>query len=302
MADHITPTDNTPIIVTDATCDLPLTLMQEYDIRLLPIYIEFGADTYLGGTQMRLQEFIARMAQGDAHPTTRTFTPDEMVAFFNGLNAGKRPILAVLMSSKLSQTLQNAQIAAKRLAGTLDVTIHDSQTISGALGLQALTAARAARAGRSVPEILSLLAKTYLASDIFFCLDYLRFLHKGGRIGLVSFHVAKTLGLKPIITVSKTGDTLGTYVAGSERPRSLKQALGAFERAMAKVVSPRDPVRVLIPHGDVSSAQLASELKAILTERFHCVQLELFPASAVNAAHVGPHSLEIAFAPGDWSV
>lgn len=291
-----------PIIVTDATCDLPAALVEAYDIRVLPIHIHFGEDTYRGGTEMKFAGFQARLAQGDAHPTTSTLSVAEIRAHFTDLNAGARPVLAILLSSKLSQMHTNATVAARQLADTTAITVRDSRTISAELGLQVLTAARAARAGRTIDEIRPLLDDVYRTSALYFCLEDLEFLHRGGRIGLVSYHVARTLGLKPIITVSKEGDTAGTYVPGSERPRSLKAALSAFERAIAKHVQPRDPIRVLVGHGDIQSGSLAEDLKARLVERFHCVQIDTFTTSAVNATHVGPSAVGVAFARGDWPV
>jgi DegV family protein with EDD domain len=180
--------------------------------------------------------------------------------------------------------------------------VWNSRTTSVELGLQVLTAARAAQAGCGVEQIVSLLEKTYEASRMMFCLDDLSYLHKGGRIGRVSFHVAQTLRLKPIITVSKSGETIGTYIPAAERLHSLKAAVDAFVRAVAKITPAQTPLRVLIAISSDTNADLADDLRTKLAERFECRFLETTPISPVLAVHIGPRALGVAFVPGDWDV
>jgi DegV family protein with EDD domain len=290
-----------PIIVTDATCDLPAATIQAYDIRVIPLKIAFGSETYLSGVDIDLDRLFERMAKGDVHPVTSPPTEEEFQALYQALAAENRPILSIHASQGLSQTVLNARKAARRVPGSM-ITLWDSQMISGALALQALTAARAARAGYTVEQITPLLRQTHQAGNFLFCLDDLSYLLRGGRIGAVSYYVAQTLRLKPIITVSKDGNTLGTYIAGAERPHSLRGAVDAFVRHLTKEVGAGHKLRALCLHGDATTVELAADLSQKLRERFDCVYLEIAPTAPVLLVHTGPRGVAVGYAAGDWPV
>ncbi len=134
-----------PIIVTDATCDILHASLTHYDVRVLPLRIHFGDDeSYLSGVEMNLDEFIARMEKGGEHPTTSPPTEDDFVEFYQALIPLGRPILSIPVSIQLSQTIASAQRAARKIDHPIEV--WDSKMVSGTLGLQVLTAARAAAA------------------------------------------------------------------------------------------------------------------------------------------------------------
>ncbi len=290
-----------PIIVTDATCDILHASLTHYDVRVLPLRIHFGDDeSYLSGVEMNLDEFIARMEKGGEHPTTSPPTEDDFVEFYQALIPLGRPILSIPVSIQLSQTIASAQRAARKIDHPIEV--WDSKMVSGTLGLQVLTAARAAAAGYTVPQITPLLDHTYQASELMFCMDDLSFLYQGGRIGRVSYTVAQALRLKPIVTVSKDGPAAGTYIPGPERPHSLKSAVDAFMRAAVKDVGARNAIRAFISYGEADSQELAGILADKLRERFEISYLEMGPSTPLLVVHVGKKSLALSYAKGAWEV
>ncbi|MBI5957535.1 MAG: DegV family protein [Chloroflexi bacterium] len=291
----------TPLIVTDGTCTLPAELIAQYNIKVIPLKVHFGEETYNSGTEMTLPQFYERLARGDVHPRSSAYDSDEIKTFYEQFKAENRPILSVHISEKLSKVFAAAQEAASQLPDQT-IRVWNSRTAAGALGFQVLTAARAAQAGCTIDQIIPLLEKIYQASQMLFCLDDLSFLHKGGRIGTVSYYVAQTLRLKPIITVSKTGETVGTYVAATERPHSMKAAVDSFVREVSIYAEPHSPLRALIAISSESSRDLADDLRAKLTERFQCIFLESTPITPVLAVHIGPRALGVAFATGPWEV
>jgi DegV family protein with EDD domain len=295
-------TNRPPIILTDATCDLPPAIVQEYAIQVIPLEIVFGEETYRSGENITAEQFYERLERGDVHPTTTPPTHEEMVEKYRALGTSGAPVLSIHVSVGLSQTAQVARRAALQLRDEMSITVSDSKMVSGSLGLQVLTAARAARAGYTVEQIVPLLHQTYEAGNIFFCLSDLTHLYRGGRIGRVSYHVAQTLRLKPIITVSKEGQTVGTYISGAERPHSMQAAVNALVRHVAQQVEPHGKVRALVLYSGRSMIELAAQLNDILRERFDCVFLDTRPVAPVLAVYTGPTGLGIAFAGGEWAV
>jgi DegV family protein with EDD domain len=289
-----------PLIVTDSTCDLPPALYTQYQIQLVPLRILFGAESYLSGVDMKLAEFVERLGRGDVHPTSSQPTVHDFKQMYESLAGHNRPILSIHISEGLSGTVNAARQAAKQLPNQ-DITVYDSRTISAALGLQVLTAARAAQAGYTVEQILPLLAKTNAASSLLFTLEDLTYLVKGGRIGAVQYHVAQALHIKPIITVSKSGETEGTYITAG-RIRSLEKAVDGFVTHIVKDVGEGNKLRAMTFYGIGKTPELAVRIQEKLKQHFDCVFLDSAPSTPVLGVHVGPLALDIGYAAGDWDV
>ncbi len=298
MASQPATTDRPPVILTDGTCDLPPATFQEYPIHVVRQQITFGEETY---RDMTLDQFFARVAQTTDHPATHPIAEEDFLQKYAELGADGTPILSIHLSTGLSQTVFFARRAALQRSGQ-SITVWDSKMTSGGLGLQVLTAARAIKAGYPADRIIPLLEETYQKGNMYFCLNDLNFLYRGGRIGRVSFHVAQTLHLKPIITVSKEGPTAGTYITGAERPYTMQAAVDALVRHVVKDVEPRSKLRVMILYSGSAFTELVSKLDEKLRERFDCIYLETLAIGPVLAVHTGPGALGIAYVAGDWPV
>lgn len=289
-----------PLIVTDSTCDLPRAVFDQYGIELVPLKIQFGDDSYRSGIDMHLEQFVERLARGDAHPTSSQPTVHEFTEVYQSLAAQNRPILSIHLSEGLSGTVNAARQAASQLPDQA-ITVWDSRTISAALGLQVLAAARATAAGWAVEQIQAMLARTHEAANLLFTLDDLSFLARGGRIGSVRYHVAQALSIKPIITVSKSGSTAGTYVSAG-KIRRMEKAVDAFVDKVIKDVGEGNKLRAMIFHGIEPTEGFANTIKARLQQHFDCVFLETDFSTPVLGVHVGPLALDIGYAGGDWEV
>ncbi len=287
-----------PIIVTDAACDLPQAEFARYDIHVAPLRLLFGDEVYQSGIDITPEQFYRRLAQGDVHPTTSQPTVPEFVDMYRQLGAAGRSILSIHLSEGLSGTVNVARQAARSLPD-LDITVHDSGTLTSALGLQVLTAARAAQAGHTVEAIVPLLEREHENGGMFFSVDDLSYLHRGGRIGSVRYQVGQALRIKPVVTVAKTGDKAGTYVTAG-RARSLAKAGDVFVKNMIEHVGEGATLRAVALYGDDSS--IAAQLLERLRATFNCVYLEMVPTAPVLGVHVGPGALGIGYAAGDWPV
>lgn len=287
-----------PVIITDAACDLPPDEFARYHIHVNPLRILFGDEVYLSGVDITHQQFYERLAQGDVHPTTSQPTVADFKELYTTHGAGGQPVLSVHLSEGLSGTVNAARQAARELPD-LDITIHDTGTLTSALGIQVLTAARAAAAGYSAAQIIPLLKRDHAHGGMYFSVDDLSYLHRGGRIGSVRYQVGQVLRIKPVITVAKTGDKAGTYVSAG-RARSLVKAGEVFVQNMVEQLGAGAKLRAVVLYGNDST--VAEQLMARVRETFDCVYLHMVPTAPVLGVHVGPGALGIGYAEGDWPV
>lgn len=287
-----------PIIVTDAGCDLPPADFKKYNIHVAPLKILFGDEVYRSGVDITHQQFYERLARGDVHPTTSQPTIPDFVEMFRELGKNGAPIICIHMSVGLSGTVNVARMAAKELPDQ-SITVIDSHTLTSALGMQVITAARAAQAGKSIDEIVSLVEQTHAVDNMYFTVEDLIYLYRGGRIGGVKYQIGQALHIKPIVTVSKEGPTLGTYIPAG-RTRSLSKAVEVFVKKVIDDVGEGNKLRAVSVYGD--DPTLAKQLNAELKQHFDCVYLDMVPTAPVLGVHVGPGALGIGYASGDWPV
>lgn len=289
-----------PIIVTDTTCDLPSATVTEYGIHVVPHRITFGDKTYLSGVEINQAQVFEHLLKGEL-ATTDAPTLEQFRAHYDMVIKEKRPVLSLHASRGLSETVTVAENASRSITDP-PITVWDSRMVSAGLALLVLAAARASKAGWDAARILAMLNDEYKRTHFHFCADDLIYLFRGGRIGRVSYHVARTLGLRPIITISKEGETTGTYVSATDRPRSLKSAADTFVRMVGRETPARSKIRALVLYGDEKSQVLANGIVTQLKEEFDCVYIDTAPTTPVLGAHSGPHALGFGFMPGDWPV
>jgi DegV family protein with EDD domain len=287
-----------PIIVTDAACDLPPAVIDQYDICVAPLKILFGEEVYRSGVDMSHEQFYRRLARGDVHPTTSQPTIPDFMELYRDLARRDRPILSLHLSEGLSGTVNVARQAARQLPD-LPITVHDCGTLSAALGIQVYTAARAAQAGCDAAQIIPILRREYENGDLLFSVEDLSYLHQGGRIGAVRYQIGQALSIKPIVTVCKTGPKAGTYVSVG-RARSLAKAIDVFVEHITKQAHAGAKLRAVTLFG--SDPALAIQLNKRLEATFDCVYLDMVPTAPVLGVHVGPGALGIGYALGDWPV
>lgn len=286
------------ILVTDAGCDLPQDDIERYGVQVAPLKILFGDESYRSGIDISHAQFYTRLAQGDVHPSTSQPTVPDFLEMYRRLGESGAPILSIHISEGLSGTVNVARQAAQQLSW-LDITVHDSGTLTGATGFQVITAARALEAGRTVSEVLPLLERTHAITDLFFTVEDLSYLHRGGRIGGVQYQVGQLLKIKPIVTVEKHGPKAGTYVPAG-RARSLAKAGDIFIERAAEAAGPGGKLRAIAVYGD--DPTLAEGIIERLKSEFDMVYSAAIPTAPVLGVHVGPGALGLIFAPGDWPI
>jgi DegV family protein with EDD domain len=190
-------------IVTDSACDLPESICTELGIEVVPLTIRFGDREYVDRKELTTDAFWKELASSSVLPETSAPSVGAFEETFRRLSDdGADAIVCVNLSAKLSATMQSAQVAAKALDGRTPVEIIDSRSASMGIGNLVLHAARRARDGASLEEIVGDVQARRDNQHVFAALDTLEYLRKGGRIGGAQAMLGSMLSIKPIISVT----------------------------------------------------------------------------------------------------
>jgi len=270
-------------IITDSTCSLADEFVAARNITVVPLKVRFGEDeVYDELTGISNEEFYRRLATGTVFPSTSQPAVGEFKAAFETLATDPDDELLVLtISGKLSGTFNSAQ-AAMGLLPHLKVTLFDSRSVALGLGLMAAAAADMALAGRKMPAILQRLEQMRRDMRIFFIVDTLEYLRRGGRIGAASAWIGSVLNIKPILSIS---DGL---IKPHDKVRTKRRAINLIlDELRAGVSTPHDPVLIGVMHAAAESeiAPLEEAVRGLFDNVQRAVIGEISP---VLGTHGGP--------------
>ena len=275
-------------IVTDSTSYIPSEVVQKHGITVAPQVLIWDNQTYRDGIDIQPTEFYSRLKTAKVMPSTSQVSPATIQEIFQGLVDKGMPVLGIFISSKLSGTLQSA-IQAKDMMGSAGekVTLVDSQSTAMGLGFQAIAAARAAEAGASIEETAALASSAHERTGVFFAVDTLEFLHRGGRIGGAQRFIGSALNLKPILAV-KDGK-----VEGIERIRTKSKAHERVLELVAEQVKGKSNIRLATLHAN--SADDAKNLLDRAVAELSPVETLFTEVSPVVGTHAGPGAVGLAY-------
>ncbi len=207
-------------VVTDSTTYLPAELIGRWGIEQVSLYVGWAGD-HRPEPEYDLDEFYARLRGSDDLPSTSQPSVGDFLARYEPLAEAGRDIVSVHIAGGLSGTCESAREAARTIEekgypGRVEVV--DGQTGAGGLGCLVLAAAEAARRGEPLPEVVEAVHRTREGLDMWFCLDTLEYLRRGGRIGAAQALVGSALKIKPILT-------FGTEISPVGRVRTKKRAM-----------------------------------------------------------------------------
>jgi DegV family protein with EDD domain len=275
-------------IITDSTSYIPQDLTKKHNITVAPQILIWGEETLLDGIDIKPQEFYTRIKTAKVLPTTSQVSPSTLQGIFTELVDKDYDVLGIFISSKLSGTMQSAA-QAKEMMGSAGekVTAIDSESTAMALGFQVLAVARAAEAGASLKDCIALGQNAHKHTGIFFAVDTLEFLHRGGRIGGAQRFIGSALGLKPILAL-KDG-----RVEGVERIRTKSKAHDRILELVVEQVKGKSNIRVATLHAN--APEDAKILLAKVNEQTNPIESIFTEVSPVVGNHAGPGTVGLAF-------
>ena len=276
-------------IITDSTCDLPPEIVARYGIKIIPLQLIFGDETLRDGVDISYEEFFRRLRLANPLPTTSQPPVGVFKAAFEESLREGREVLGIFISSRLSGTFATAEAAKELLPGE-PITLVDSLSTSLGMGLQVIAAARAVERGASREEAAALVVRLREKVRVYFTLDTLDYLHRGGRIGGAQAFLGTLLNVKPLL-ILRDG-----RVEAYERVRTKRKALERMLEAVLSEVGP-EPAFVGVLHGEAEAEakMLAEQAQA----RARCREMLTSTITPVLAAHTGPGVVGIAACPND---
>ncbi len=272
-------------ILTDSTANLPGEWVERHNIRVVPLRIHWGDETFLDGVDLPPGEFYTRLSHSSSLPTTSQPPLQDFLHAFESLADGADGIIAPLISSGISGTVAAAQSAARQFS-RIPVEIVDTRIASLGQVLILQAAARAAEQGMSLQEVRRVADEVVERLQVFFAVDSLEYLHRGGRINGASRYLGAALDIKPILFFNSEGK-----IDALERVRTKRKALQRLI-ALAEEQAHGRPVHVGIVHAD--APQAAREFRAEVERRLNCVDIFTVELSPVIGVHVGPGTIGVA--------
>lgn len=272
-------------LCTDTGCDLPEELLDELNVHVIPHRIMFGKKSYIAKTTLTADEFYQKLAVSKDHPQTSQPAPADYIRTFEFLSSHFQNVVGVMMSGKLSGTFQTGKQLAKRISDRIEVI--DSKSCSIAEGLLVLEAAREARQGMSLRSIVEGLQRRIAKARSLLCVETLKYLIRGGRLGRLKGLIGTMLGVKPILEIDADG---GLQVAGKvTRGRSVHDAL--LEKVIEYASSLRGP-KIGIAHADARG--IADRFANEITKRTDAASILITPLSPVMGVHGGKNCIGVA--------
>jgi DegV family protein with EDD domain len=274
------------IIVADTTCGLPRTLLEERRIPLIPQVVMFGEESYHDDRELDTATFLSKLKASRTLPKTAAPEPSRYFPIFE--EAGKRgeSVVVIAPASKLSGTVRSAEVAAREFP-KIDIRVVDSQTISCNLGSLVLVADDMAKAGKPADEIVAKLNTMIPHGRLYFLVDTLEYLAKGGRIGGAKKLLAELLEIKPILQV-KDGQ-----VDQFEQQRTKKRAVARLIEVVARSCPGGEDAHlcVLQVEAEEEAQALADELKS----RVPVTHIPIYQLPPAIVVHAGPKALGAGF-------
>ena len=268
-------------IATDSTCDLPERLVMELGVQVVPMYINFGHESYLDGIELSRQAFYARLPEADPPPTTAMPGPQRFLAVYEQLAAeGATEIISIHVSRSLSGVLDTAGLAAGE--APVPVTLFDSGSLSLGVGFLAWRAAEMAAEGAGRDEIIAALNDLRKRTHVMAALDTLEFLRRSGRMNRVLATVGGWLQMKPLLTMND-GDSNAERVRTSET--AMQRLLALLEEKL-----PLERVALVHTHALDEIEQLRQRAQHLLPKG----QIMSVDVTPVLGTHLGPGAVGFA--------
>ncbi len=274
--------------VTDSTSFMPAELIKRYKIIVTPQILIWDEQTYQDGVDIQPAEFYTRLITAKTMPTTSRVSPIVMQSAFQNLVDKGYEVIGLFVSSKFSGTVQSAMQGKETMGAAGEkVTVIDTLATSMKLGLIVLAAARAAENGSNLSECLAVAEETRKNSGLYFAVDTLEFLHRGGRIGGAQRFIGSALNLKPILAL-KDG-----RVEGVERIRTKSKAHNRLIELVAEQLSGKSNIRLVGLHANADKD--AKTLLDRAAQQLNPIETIFAEVSPVVGTHTGPGTVGIAY-------
>ncbi len=259
---------------------------QQLGITIVPLRVNFGNETLRDGVDISKEAFLQRLAASKIFPTTSQPPAGDFLELYEKFRAEGHDVLCVVLSYKLSGTWLSANTAKQQL-GDEHVVVFDTLNVAAGEAILLIEAAEMAQAGKSMAEIVARLDAMRDRVRLYFVLDTLEYLAKGGRVGNAQAFIGSLLQMKPILEI-RNG-----LVEGAERVRTTTKAHARLCAIVDEAMQGKSKAQMKVMYSVIKNraAQLADELK----QKYHLDECSIHTISPAVSAHAGPGALGVAF-------
>jgi DegV family protein with EDD domain len=273
-------------IIADTTSGLSGDTARRLGIPLVPQIIHFGEESFREGVDIDQVTFLKRLKTDRELPRTAAPFPGDFIAAFGDTMRAGESIVCIFPSVEVSGTVRSAMTAREEFPGA-DIRIIDSRTVAGPLATIVLEADRAAKAGATADEVEALIAALIPRARIYFLVDTLEYLQRGGRIGGAQALLGSILQVKPILAF-RDG-----HIEPYEKARTKSRALARLKELVLAEADRGSEARLTVMHSDApgEASALASDLQAAL----HAPSVMIMDLVPAIVTHAGPGTLAVGF-------
>ena len=265
-------------IVTDSTADLPQTKLEKYDITMIPLQVAVACEEFLDQVELTTEEFLDKLEITEELPTTSQPSLGKFIDVYENLAENYDQILSIHLSEKFSGTVKTAHTASNMVSGA-EIKVVDSETVTVPLGVIVTEVAKAAQEGQSLKQLVTLTEQLKKKVSIYFTVDELDYLEKGGRIGKATAFLGNLFKIKPILTI-EDGE-IGPY----KKVRGERRLYKSFLKLAAELRN-SGTNNLIILHGRYKDKADILQEKLIAEYDWDRVQVQKF--GSVVGAHIGP--------------
>lgn len=269
-------------VVTDSCSDITPQLARELAITVVPLYVQFGNETYRDNVDLSTEEFYQKLKTSEIHPTTATASPAHFGQIFSKLAEETKEIVAITLSEKFSAiydaTLQGKAMVKKDCR----IEVIDSQAGAGAQMLAVIAAAKMARSGASLEQIVESIRRAIPRVHIRMTFDTLEYLRRGGRVGKAQAFLGGLLKVNPVLGIK---DGAAFPIARCRNRAQAMDFLVDFVKGFGRIEAMA-----------IEDATTPEELELLAQRLKDVVPAECTYRSKVSpvvGTHVGPHVLAV---------
>jgi DegV family protein with EDD domain len=274
-------------IITDSTSDIPEDIAKELDLKIIPLTVNFGEESFLdNGKDINKKDFYNKVRSSEKLPTTTQPTPKNFIELYSDTFKTSDSIISIHISKKMSGTINSAEMAKKELPGR-DIEIIDSEFVHMPLGFLVIKAAQLSQQDRSKEEILKDVYDLKSKIKVLIVPSTLEYLKKGGRIGKAKGLIASLLEIKPILTIHD-GE-----ISQFKTARRWNQAKIELIDSMKNMV--KNPENLIVSVGHADAKDDAAEMYQRIKETFNPKKIINVDIGIVVGTHLGPGGLGITF-------
>ncbi|NLI93242.1 MAG: DegV family protein [Peptococcaceae bacterium] len=275
-------------VIADSTNDLSFEILQQYDIDVVPLYVEFGEETYKDGVDIIPEQLFQLVSEKGILPKTAAPSPFDFISVYTKYIEEGMDILVITLSAKMSSTYQNAVLAASEFPKGR-IRVIDSQNLTTGIGSLVMIAREMAEKGIEIHSIAQELEALVTKVKVSFVIDTLEYLYKGGRCNVIQNLLGTALKIRPIIAVEDGRMIVEDKVRGDKKR--------AIEKLLEKLFKNPQSIyqnRIIIPYS-LGSEEDAELMKSMIQKELPGTEILITKAGCVISSHCGMKTLGLSY-------